>query len=339
MLQFPSNALPTSLEAFLKAVHDAPGQALRFPARLEQGGSLGSDVHALQSIATWARLAEGGCPVVLPPAFASFETSRARLASTLAGMAALYFASGVRAGRSEVSRYEALEAVAPYVQAMRDGDLRSTLRGIGSALVCFAGARSEYLRLLYKQPGPGTVREQIDFRVLLPRMLSYLGSGVSARLAEGQLDLLSALVHQLFLNSEQHGAYDLDGGRFDLGMRGITVRLTSLSEVPTLVQEAGDDRPLKAYLLKQNFFAELGKDAAKRDRTTVSQVRLVEVSVFDTGPGMALRWLSEKEGLRSYQGMSAERELSAIKHCFEKHATTKASKVSGIGLSELRMYS
>ena len=62
-------------------------------------------------------------------------------------------------------------------------------------------------------------------------------------------------------------------------------------------------------------------------------MRLVELSVFDTGPGMGLRWLSETKGHTRYSDFDTEEELSAIQTCFEKHSTTKASQFSGLGLT------
>ena len=62
-------------------------------------------------------------------------------------------------------------------------------------------------------------------------------------------------------------------------------------------------------------------------------MQLLEISVFDTGPGLGLRWLSEKEGRQSYAEISHDEELAAVQTCFKKHATTKASQFKGQGLS------
>lgn len=332
VLQFPTNALSSHLESFLKEVHGAPGQALRMPVKLELGGGLGAAVQAVQTVAMWSRLAQGLCPAVLSPSFATQVVTRERFASTLPGMATLYFSSSVTSGNESVDRYHALEAVAPRVKAMQDSDFRNTLRGIGVALVCFAGAKSEFLHPLYSRPASGFVRGHADFRVLLPRVLAQLGAGFAEKLTEGQLELLSALVYQLFLNTDEHAADDVHGRRYATGLRGFTARLTTLDDVPSLVRYSGEDTALRAYLTKLALLPGQRAEPPKERKLPAGPVRLVELSVFDTGPGLALRWLSQTEGPVSYRDFSEERELDAVQSCFGKHATTKASQYSGLGL-------
>ena len=332
MLQFPTNALASHLEALLKEIHAAPGQALRMPVKLELGGGLGGAVQAAQTVAMWSRLAEGLCPVALAPSFAEQAVTRERFASTLQGMAGLYFSSSVTAGQQTMSRYDALEAVAPRVKAMQEGDFRNTLRGIGVALVCFAGAKSEFLNPLYSRPANGNVRGPADFRVLLPRILSHLSSGLIERLTDGQVELLSALVYQLFLNTDEHASTDIHGRTYERSFRGITARLTTLDDVPSLVRYAGKDTPLRTYLSKLTTFTAKRQSRPAGKAPPGEPVRLVELSVFDTGPGLALRWLAQAGGPQTYADLSDEQELDAVRNCFGKHATTKASQFSGLGL-------
>ncbi len=157
---------------------------------------------------------------------------------------------GNGAGNAALDRYSALEAVAPRVDAMQREEFQDTLRGVGTALCYFVGARNEYLKPLYEVPEPGRVREEGDFRLLLPRILRGLSSGRMSKLNEGQLDYLCALVYQLFLNADQHGAYDVSGARYSPGVRGITARLTVLDDIASLIRYAGDDRALRIYLAR-----------------------------------------------------------------------------------------
>ena len=171
MLRFPVNSLAAPLEAFLREVRQSPGQSLRMPIKLDLGGGLGGAVQAVQVIATWAKLHDSGRPLTLSSSFASSEATRTRFASTVPGMAALYFAGSIDCEGTPLDRYSALEAVAPRVDAMQREEFQDTLRGVGTALCCFMGARNEYLKPLYEFPAPGRVREDGDFRLLLPRML------------------------------------------------------------------------------------------------------------------------------------------------------------------------
>ena len=144
------------------------------PIQLKWGGGLGGGVQAIQVLATWARLEGAGRALRLPGVFAIQENTRERFASTLPGMAALYFADTIQCDAEQFSRFKALEFVAPRIAAMQSGVYRDTLRGQGAALCCFIGAKNEFLSALYARPGPGEVRDVTDFRVLLPRILKQL---------------------------------------------------------------------------------------------------------------------------------------------------------------------
>lgn len=333
MLHFPTNALTRPLEDFLREVKQGPGQAMQMPVQLKWGGGVGSGVHALQIVASWARADGSNRTLQLPVSFSDNAITRERFASTIPGMAALYFAQGIRCGDKFVDRYKALEAVAPRVAAMQSSAFRDTLRGQGVALCCFHGAKSEFLRTLYGNPMPGEVRPVSDFRVLLPRLLEDIGPRAIGMLNEGQLDYLSALVYQLFLNADEHGSYAPDGERYDSGIRGIVLRMTTIPSIKELVGLAGDDTPFRTYISKLGHvsqYSSTGEEPKPTQRT--GPTRLIEISVFDTGPGMGLRWLADKVGRRSYAEFSPEEELEAVQTCFRKHATTKASQYFGQGL-------
>ena len=286
--------------------------------RMDYGGGFGGDALALQAVSSWASLTPTDKILRLDSAFAVAEHSRDRFSSTLPGMAALYFSDTVESGRQKLSRYQALELVAPRVAAMKIESLGDTMRGQGVLLCCFASARSEFLPALYAHPRLGAVRGVSDFRVLISRVLAQLGGRASKSLNEGRLDYLSALVYQLFLNADEHGAYDARGNRSETALRGILIKYTTLSNKGI----RGADNPLQAYLHRLTL-----NDPGE------NSTRLIEISVFDTGPGMALRWLRERNGAVGYEEISIGDEFEAVKTCFLKHASTKSGQFYGQGLS------
>lgn len=338
MLTFPTNALANSLEQFLGDVHNGLGQALRTPIKLDWGGPVGGAVQGIQIIATWAQLPGANRALRLAHAFAQNEITRERFASTLPGMAALYFSKTIDSGGESFTRFQALAGVAQRVQAMQSRDFHETLRGPGVALCCFGGAKNEFLRALYERPQPQQVRSLPDFTILIQRLLQAAGDGAARALNEGQIAYLSTLVHQLFLNADEHGSYDANGMRLEEMMRGIVLRLTPISAAKSFIAAAANDTPLRGYISK--LIATGGSDRddrssedGKAERTqTARPLWLVELSVFDTGPGLALRWLSAKGGLTEAAAMSAEQELEAVRTCFQKHATTRDSAFRGEGL-------
>ena len=340
MLRFPTNALASTLEDFTAEMRAEPAEAVRMPIKLELGGGFGSAVHAAQVLGTWARLNPEPKPIVISKSFVESDATRDRFASTLPGMAAIYFSQSLDCEGTSVSRAEALGSLAKRVAAMQQENFAETLRGVGTGLCCFGGARNEFLKPLYGLATQGGVRDEGGFRKLVPRLLGSLGGGVLERMTEGQLDYLSALVYQLFLNADEHGSDDVSGARYRRSLRGVTVRTTPLQGVADLIRELDDDVALKSFLIKRasvahpNHSAE-GRAAAKL--ATHGPTQFVELSVFDTGPGLGLRWLAKETGAKSYGDFSVEEEHEAVLTCFEKYATTKASITFGQGLTSAVM--
>jgi hypothetical protein len=340
MLRFPANALASTLEDFVAEMRSAPGEAVRMPLKLELGGGFGTAIHAAQALATWARLGPVLQPLVISRHFAESVDSRDRFVSTLPGMAAAYFAPSLDCEGISVSRSEALGCFARRVDAMQQENFAETLRGVGTGLCCFGGARNEYLKPLYGHIGQGGVRDETGFRKLVPRLLGSLGGGVLEKLTEGQLDYLSALVHQLFLNADEHGSDDVTGSRYKRSLRGVTVRMTPLRGIHSLIRELDDDFALKSFLAKRVAVIQPDHSAEGRAVAKVATpglAQFVELSIFDTGPGLGLRWLAKRAGAQSYADFSVEQELTAVLECFEKYATTKASNTFGQGLTSAVM--
>ena len=335
MLHFPSNALSSVLEDLLDHVHADEAQQLRMPIKLELGGGLGAATLAVQVVATWARLSSQTRQIRLSKWFAESAETKKRFASTLPGMAALYFADSIDCEGTIIRRQDALVPVAPHVDAMDNEDYQNTLRGIGVALCCFMGARKEYLKPLYADARPRGVHDETTFSQLVQRVLESLNNGRSLAINDGQSTYITSMVHQLFLNSDQHGAYDQLGERYKSGIRGITARFITLNDMPSLVSYAGNDSPLRSYLTRLPLLPFQGQKPRSRSEKPAAQpIRLLEISVFDTGPGLALRWMAERYGAKSYDDFSETEELAAVKTCFEKHTTTKAGKLYGQGLPE-----
>ena len=332
MLRFPANAMASPLEGFLQEVRQTPPQSLMMPIQFHASSGLGGAVQAVQAIATWARVCSPERAIRLPRDFASNDNSRARFASTLPGMSALYFSNSILSGSEPYSRLKALEAVVPRISAMQSGDFRNTLRGQGSALCCFMGAKNEFLHPLYSKPATGEVRDQADFRILVTRILDDLGIHPTA-FTEIQKDYLCGLIYQLFLNADEHGSFNENGERYPLGLRGISIRLTTFPHILSLISQAGDDDALKYFISKLALADPKVSQTRSSNATSSDSTQILELCVFDTGPGLGLRWLAEKEGRFSYKNISFDEEFEAVQTCFKKHATTKVSQFKGEGLS------
>jgi hypothetical protein len=311
------------------------------PAQISYGGAFSFSAVAVQCIATWARLHEGKRRIRLSPNFADDEKTRARIAGTLFSMCGLYFAHEISAGDQIVTRSEALQAVAPRVFAMQDYQYRDTLRGPSTALCCFEGAKLEFLQSLYASPRRGTsesttIRSASEFASILPRLIDACSAHSSSALTESQTLALAQLVHQLFKNADVHTTSDAQGRLYDTGIRGIQVREVRIGDDDTYAAFVSDDRGLREYLTKivrrsvTRRLDEQGGKVAQLDAWPSSS--FIEITVFDTGPGLALRWLARHKGIARYDEVDRGEELEAVKACFQLHATTHSVGMKGDGL-------
>lgn len=340
MISLPRQTNFAGLEQFLRDIRRSAGQDLKLPAQISHGGSFSFPAVALQGIATWARLHEGKRRVQLAPNFADGASTRARAAATLFSMSGLYFAHEVVAGSHIIPRHKALEAVAPRVFAMQDYQYQDTLRGPNSALCCFEGAKLEFLHSLYVVPRRGTpetttIRSASEFASIIPRMLDACVAGSSSGLTEAQTLALAQLVHQLFKNADVHTGSDAAGRLYDSGMRGIQVREVRIANEATFAAFVSDDRALHAYLTKlgrRQLIRQQGYRGMEAHLNAWRSSSFIEISVFDTGPGLALRWLARHKGVTGYAEVDRDEELEAVKACFQLHATTHSAAMKGDGL-------
>lgn len=340
MITLPRQATFASLEQFLRDVRQSPSQDLKLPTHINFGGAFSFSAVAIQCIATWARLHEGKRRIQLAPNFADDANTQARVAGTLFSMSGLYFAHEVIARNQIISRTKALEFVAPRVFAMQDYRYQDTLRGPSAALCCFEGAKLEFLHSLYVAPRRGdpvttTIRSASEFASILPRMLDACSADTSSALTDSQTLTLAQLVHQLFKNADVHTISDVEGNLYDSGVRGIQVREVRIANEAAFSAFVSEDRALGAYLTKlgrRNLVRKRESSGMKALLDPWASSSFIEITVFDTGPGLALRWLSRHKGITSYSEVSRDEELEAVKACFQLHASTHSAAMKGDGL-------
>lgn len=333
MIALPSSSTVASLEKFIRVIRASPSEALRLPIKVDRGGVFGLSMLALQAVVTWARVHKERKVLSLAASYGTDSATRSRFASTPQGMAALWLADDITSGSENIPRNEALRDVVPYVTAMQAEDYRSSLRGTGAFLCCFEGARNEFLSALYSEARRGTaehptVRSLSSLTGVLRGMLDAAHAGLGGRMDPIHLDAISNLVYQLFNNADIHTVTNAKGDIYGSGVRGIQIRAHRFGGIPDVMAYVEDDPKLSAYLAKVSVLTHRRGGASAQTHAPV----FVELSVFDSGPGLALRWLSAKHGRAGYAELSAQEELEGVRNCFALHATTQGTGNVGDGL-------
>jgi hypothetical protein len=162
--------------------------------------------------------------------------------------------------------------------------------------------------------GYRTLRDIKGFTQLMNRVFERLVPGYYRRNFGAEFkNAVGAFAYELIGNTHDHARTDLQEVELELSLRGLYARYY---EMPAdhIMKTAAGFSPLETY------FRTL-KSSAER------HAKLIELSVYDCGPGLAQRWTG-----RAVTDLSDEEELSAVRKCFEEGATTKRLTNSGGGL-------
>ncbi len=132
------------------------------------------------------------------------------------------------------------------------------------------------------------------------------------------LNPLSGAIYELFRNTHEHARHDLAGNFLARSLRVVHARRHSIT--PQALASIADDVPPIAEYCRR-----------LRTRTGRAQLQLLELSVLDSGPGLAARWLGRQATSDAPPGS----EKQAVLDCFERGASTKPRPGAGMGLPNL----
>lgn len=332
MISFKQAASLGDIEDAYEKLSGEPGPAIRIPGSLRHGGGFGIAAAFIQFFAAWSRASDN----LLLKLYASDapESSLATFAQEPQGMAALYFASKIEYSNlgSEPSKIGLAHAI-PRIKAMQSGKFRETMHGRGAFLACFAGAKNEFLMPLYSTGEKGSLRGREDFAHVTERVIDSCAPGVMKNLTPVQFKAISNLIYELFRNTDEHAQTDENGNGYHRNIRGLMAKFISKSKSTIASDTTGKDVPQNIFMLRTLSNARITKTAPDTRPRAVSDATFLELTVFDTGPGLARRWMSKYAPNQSLENIDIDLEMQYVKHCFEQHATTKDSGESGHGLS------
>ncbi len=170
----------------------------------------------------------------------------------------------------------------------------------------------------------GEVRHRDDFVALAESMAKKATSGRGGSPITADVrGPLGAILHELFKNTHEWARTDEHGVPLLRSVRGLLAQGHSWAEQEAL--EVADGSPaLAAYL------------SAPGVRTAEGRWRFLELSVFDSGPGLARRWLSgHPEGAADPINPTPEEEYRACVECFVRWNSSTRAGHKGLGLHEV----
>jgi signal transduction histidine kinase len=127
-------------------------------------------------------------------------------------------------------------------------------------------------------------------------------------------EAIGGMLHEVFENTDEHATTDLANNALKKSIRGFFLRRHWLVE--DTISELTADFPAL-----EEFCKSIPPEEGSKRR------QLIEISVFDSGPGLAQRVTK-----RTLSGMPIPAEFAAVQSCFREGVSTKLRQGHGIGL-------
>ncbi len=279
----------------------------------------GGESAMVQFLATWAQRQR--VPTVSTFARGAADQQVADLAGQLHGLAVALVADEVRSLDGQPIRDRLFNLALDRLRIVQGARPSSASRGPQFELMCADHLGLSAPSLLYAcdPDGVARLRDARAFRDLAVQiMAATVPTALEAMLPRDTRSTLASALYELFRNTEEHARLDERGNQLRRSLRGIHARRHAI-EPGTMAEIVGNFEPLA------NWARQL-----PRPRADSRDAQMLELSVFDSGPGFAARWSGRPLDL-----IEPPEELAAIVNCFSKHGSSKARSAAGLGLCNL----
>jgi hypothetical protein len=299
---------------------------LRLPISMSYGGLLGVDASLAQLVITWARSQEKSVLHLYADSDNASEQVP-QLARSAAGLAALIMCTNiVSQSHVPIEKRSALTLIRPLIEAMYEGDLKSTANEKGARpkainLFSINNAKMEYIKPFYYGESDPKVHPRTSFSALLEMSSALMHTRHDQKfLHKSGLPALGGVLAELISNADEHSVTDVYGIKYKKGLRGTSLKASRIKKEDA--QRHSKTEPEFARFIVKNMVS------------SEEALDFLEISIIDSGPGLAKRWLSARAGVPvdNLDSLSIDDEYEATLDCFKKHVTTKDSSTSGMGL-------
>jgi hypothetical protein len=165
----------------------------------------------------------------------------------------------------------------------------------------------------------GKLRPENDFTTLAKQLVNQtVKQDRRSTIGENEIEILGELLFELFENTEIHARKDEKGAPYLKSVRGILAAFHSINGT-NMQKISGEFLPLQEYF---------------NARRTLSgdQQNFFELSIFDSGPGLASRLASRLKGISINDTTPIQDEYDLTIRCFLEHTTSRTEQGKGKGL-------
>lgn len=314
-IRISKDAIFSDFEKYLEEVTSNPNTSLMIPNTFSHSGGFGMEGLAMQVLATWLRCSETHD---LKTYVADKDSSDQflDLCNKFFGLTALRLSDRVLTRSSEeIELSVALKEALPIFKSIRSEDFKGAFKGMYLALPSIksiGGKNREFDSPLYN--GEDVVGAK-KFHALTTKALDTVMPGVNV--PPDVLDHISEILRELFTNTHRHARTTVNGSKIDKNFRGVIFKVVDMSaaRLNEITKSGG------ANLLQ--FIGDWLPEGT-------SNLKLLDITVVDSGPGYARRWERKDKDV-----LTVEMEKDAIVSCFTKHNSSDGFESAGSGLTNV----
>lgn len=182
---------------------------------------------------------------------------------------------------------------------------------------------------LYRENNPDELLSWDSIHFLIDQLTKIVSHEVAPAWIEAQSALreaLATIIYESFKNTHDHARENIDGSDLQNSVRAIYARYYKISEVLENIEAlaSGDVTPVERYV--RGFAPRTVKPGVRAPEQPLIN-GFLELSILDSGPGMAAKWLK-----RPVEDLNPKEQLAAILQCFGKGRTTTGAPGRGFGL-------
>ncbi len=308
-------------ETYLSQIEQRKDDRLLLASNLKYA-HCGGAVALLQVINTWSRTCSDRNPTLITHAQEPHtEQTVANLVETLPGLVSVLMSAKVMARDGETSMLTAAyDDARRRIEAMDEGRFRETARGIATTLLCADHTTKRALQPFYHSTSNGAahLRGESDFVDLAAELMAItLGDGRRRDFDSKDIEAVGVMLRELFANTHFHARSDPLRKPYRRSVRGVHFAQHALEDAETVT---GGFRPLAAYL-----------SAVLQRPRRAAQAKLLEISIFDSGPGYAAR----AAGRLIDDDFPIETEYRLVRECLLRNVSTRMQEGAGIGLPRM----
>jgi hypothetical protein len=200
--------------------------------------------------------------------------------------------------------------------------------------------------LLYPDRRTHKVADRDRFSIVTDKLIASVTQETNIRGAiSAHRDRLTTILHELFKNTHDHARTNTDRTPLELSIRGIYSRFYSADHLTAVLPEAhknkqsNDDHskdaqnknlPIRNQVEQYaSFFLTAGRQRPEglRPKSLANFLGLLELSIFDSGPGFAATYLKDR-----FDTASVQDQFDAVLGCFQTGRSSTEDDSRGYGL-------